>query len=1150
MLSAASVALMAGTAWAAGPTDITTILTAPIKTSVDGNTTIKSGGGVNISAIGPAVTIDSSNFVSLENGGKITNKDKDGADGIVIDATGGDLTITPGNGVGGGTSVTILNIAGAMDLTGTGITKKAILLTGGHTITGDIFMLPSTTINVTGDGSNALQLVKGTTLIGNITTDGKIVLNQTTANATSDSGLTAVSILGNMTGNFTNVGTISSIGQNAQGVLIGLTDLTTTDFMGAVINKGTIGTGGTSNRSSSQTNPEGGSALIINRNVTKGVYNAGPVVLSDGIVAGTITSAGASPAVLVTPTLANITLGIVPDAFKPASEATLTDFGFINRGTISAVPVDNNVSAPIVAARFGGNASFTTTIAGGIFNSGSIQAQSVSAKNANTPLVAVSAYGLILGQGTNTPKLVNTGISSGGSSGVIQAAVGGPANASIATALVIDVGSVTSPTVVPEILNLAGGQIVASASTTDTTNTALTAIGIEDFSGQVAHIRNEGKIVAIADALDGGTQTAIAIDAAVNRTVGLKIENGFDGGPGAQFGGTITGDINLGQLDDEIDLIGFASNNASIITGNISFGNAAALDKLLIGNFSTVTGAVTSQAGNLDVSVATGGTLNLLNNKLSTPVGMKVHNLTVDAGGALNLTISQGLLAGAVLANNDINLAHGATFTTSIGSFITNTGNFILLDAPTGHLTIPDANLYISAFHTPFLFTGSMCTNNVDAAHGGSDIDATGTDCVGNPTGSTHSQLILTLNQKTAAQLQLKGYASLPVVDVDPAPATTTAGTLYDLVNHVLPFDDALGAAVIQGVNSNQDAQKVYDAFAPFVSGGSRAIAVSLTDQATGPIGSRQRVLREYGKQPGDSTLWGIEFAQFLKDPGQTLLAGGTAYPAGGTLPGFKDHGFGFSIGGDGGSARDGWFGGALTFYTGDIGEIGDRNGQTQSEWYQLSGYSDWRGRGLFLDTNIDVGVTQYKGKRNIVIDTSPSSTFSRTALNKHTGVYLAGGLTTGAILKYGATTITPKIAFDGLTMRENGYTETGGGPVGGDGFDLAVGPSYSNSLRAFVGADLRQDVDVGSFFLQPEARIGYRYDFLSDPQKVTANFVTLPDNPFTITGPDPSQGNIVAGASLAASTDTWSLGVSFDWVRGSNGATQQAGQFHLVGRI
>jgi hypothetical protein len=218
------------------------------------------------------------------------------------------------------------------------------------------------------------------------------------------------------------------------------------------------------------------------------------------------------------------------------------------------------------------------------------------------------------------------------------------------------------------------------------------------------------------------------------------------------------------------------------------------------------------------------------------------------------------------------------------------------------------------------------------------------------------------------------------------------------------------------------------------------------------------------------------------------------------------------------------------------------------------TGYTDWRGRGLFLDSNLNVGLAQFKGKRILNIDDlTGTPLITRTAENKHTGLLLAGGVTTGAMLSYGGTTLTPQISVDALTMREEGYTEAGGGATGADGFDLAVKPSYGNSLRAFLGTDLRQDIDVGEFFLQPAARVGYRYDFVDGAQKVNASFVgdgTTATTPFSVLGPDPARGNFVAGVSMGATTDTWSLNVSYDMVRGTNGAMQQDGQLTLVGRI
>ena len=39
-------------------------------------------------------------------------------------------------------------------------------------------------------------------------------------------------------------------------------------------------------------------------------------------------------------------------------------------------------------------------------------------------------------------------------------------------------------------------------------------------------------------------------------------------------------------------------------------------------------------------------------------------------------------------------------------------------------------------------------------------------------------------------------------------------------------------------------------------------------------------------------------------------------------------------------------------------------------------------------------------------------------------------------------------------------------------------------------------------------------------------------------------------GLSLGASTDTWQVGVNYDWVRGNNGSTTQVGILTVLGRI
>jgi hypothetical protein len=135
--------------------------------------------------------------------------------------------------------------------------------------------------------------------------------------------------------------------------------------------------------------------------------------------------------------------------------------------------------------------------------------------------------------------------------------------------------------------------------------------------------------------------------------------------------------------------------------------------------------------------------------------------------------------------------------------------------------------------------------------------------------------------------------------------------------------------------------------------------------------------------------------------------------------------------------------------------------------------------------------------------------------------------------------------------MREEGYTENGGG----DGLDLQVAPYYANSLRTFLGVDAKTSFDLWDATLSPEARLGYRYDFVGVPVKLTAGFastggLSTPGNSFTFTGPDPDTGNALLGFGMSGGTGTWNIGINYDWIRGNNASTTQIGTITLLGRI
>ncbi|HTT83674.1 MAG TPA: autotransporter outer membrane beta-barrel domain-containing protein, partial [Rhizomicrobium sp.] len=438
------------------------------------------------------------------------------------------------------------------------------------------------------------------------------------------------------------------------------------------------------------------------------------------------------------------------------------------------------------------------------------------------------------------------------------------------------------------------------------------------------------------------------------------------------------------------------------------------------------------------------------------------------------------------------------------------TARIDLISAPDGELKIPGTELdrIDTDFRSsvPYLYNGDLCTWNINNA----------STCTGVNPGT--SDLVLNLTPKTPDELGLTGYAL----------------QMFPYANKALAGDDTLGAAVVNNVTNAQQAQSAYDAFAPDVSGAERAIAISLTDDATNVVAARQRVLREYANQDGDLTMWTQEFAERLNQDNTSV---GTGY---------VDTGFGLVVGADEGDPDNGRYGGAFTFFSGGMDAKYPALQKTNSEWYMLTGYTDWHGRVFFLDTQASVGYAEFNGTRTINLDG-----YTRTADETHPGEYLAGGATAGVQYDFWGAAVMPQISLDGLAMRQEGYTEEHGNGTDGDGFDLHVEPDYAASVRAFTGVDVRDDFDLGDYLLQPEARAGYRYDFANGQDSVTANFVDVtPIDQFKVSGPKPAAGNALGGGSLSLSTSAWSIGLSFDYLYANSGNTGEEGMLTLLGRI
>lgn len=1029
---------------------------------------------------------------------------------------------------------------------------------GGATLIGDIDVA----------GSLTMTTVSGATSSGNdaILIAGWMPATNPTSgtNGTTNPGLAstatpgAYAMVGDL--NIASTGVVSSQGPGAQGVVV------LGEMDGNIDNGGTLETLGTSTPSTATnaSNPEGGAALAIANSITGGIFNAGPAGSTGTVTAATISMRGgfspsgtAEPygAVEISPQINSnfqypITIGGYTDSIGD-------DFSLLNRGLISAQPENSNVST--IAIDISGQVDTPVTLSNGIFNSGKITATGTTNVDESTAPSITAIYignNVTISPGSSTlgtAALVNSNESAEG--GTISASLSGDRPGSAYGIFIAPASVGVSGGVLSSIIN--SGTISATATTTDLQISSLSATAIYDGSGSLTSIVNNGAITATVTGLANDKQSATAINVSSNTTAPVSITDAAT----ANGSASISGDIYFGTLPGTLTVTGNSPTDVATVTGDIFFDNSCVSassstacstltnfdDTLTIGANATVTGEVQevkTAVGVVDINIDSGGTLNLLtvpapdvNSTIAVTASqgnpLNAGNLVIQSGGTLDISLSQGYNVAVYPDSSVINVKSAnigdpsntvQPLAVTFGSYIATPGGnpaeFVLINS-TGTITISQteltslANEYDGSSNPangiPFLFTSSICTYNVS----GSTIPCPGNE----PINSTDEQIVLTLSPKTAKDIGLTGNAA----------------KLFPYVNDALLNDSALGAAMINGIKTKQEAAAAYSSYAPDVSGANRATAISLTDSSTDIVAARQRELRMYAGQEGDTTLWGQQFAQRLSGNNNNGLSG------------YNDSGFGMVVGMDEGDPRDGRYGAALTFYSGGMSEKDPVNAKTHGEYYLLTGYSDWRGKGLFLDTQLSVGYGELHGHRYIDIDN-----LHRVANSTRPTELLAGGVTTGAIFTSGGTVLTPQLSLDGMTLREEQYTEGGGG----EGFNLHVQPYYTNSLRAFLGADIRQDINVGDMYLQPELRAGYRYDFVDGAVKLKANFASVgPVNAentsiFSLNGPDPGHGNIVLGGGIATTTGAWSLGLSYDYVKGGNGPTEQSGVFTLVGRI
>ena len=526
---------------------------------------------------------------------------------------------------------------------------------------------------------------------------------------------------------------------------------------------------------------------------------------------------------------------------------------------------------------------------------------------------------------------------------------------------------------------------------------------------------------------------------------------------------------------------------SGIIQGDVLFGSAG-MNGGVAGNQLTIegvnaalAGAVhTASGGTVDVHLSQGGTGGVLNTAAA-----RITTLTVGQDGIVQVALNQSSTAAAVIsATGPIRFGFGSQVTLVPTSFLPNNGTYTLIHSDTS-LTFADIAA-TTAQPIPYIFDGAITQSG--------------------------NNLVVTLQRKTAAELGLTGNTA----------------AIYEPLAQSALTENAFGAALLTLTNA-EDVQTAISSEVPDIGGGVRALAIAMTDSATGVVGARERglVLAPANQQD--------EFRFWAQEVYDQVSASRTSVSSG-----FSGAGQGVAVGVEWGALPSVRYGLAFTFFASQQAEAHPADNKTDGDWHLLSFYAGWRPGNFFVTPEVNFGQADYTSRRGIAI----GDNFSRTATANWSGYLGSGAITTGYVFPIGGLQLIPELSVDGLYLHENKYNEQGAGAA-----DLSIGSQELKSARGFAGLITQGSFNWETGVLQPQFLLGWSYDFLNRPNTVTGVFTSAPNAPFQLTGAHVDSNRIIGGLGITYSVGYWSAGLNYDAALAAGGVSQSA-TFSLSSRF
>lgn len=179
-----------------------------------------------------------------------------------------------------------------------------------------------------------------------------------------------------------------------------------------------------------------------------------------------------------------------------------------------------------------------------------------------------------------------------------------------------------------------------------------------------------------------------------------------------------------------------------------------------------------------------------------------------------------------------------------------------------------------------------------------------------------------------------------------------------------------------------------------------------------------------------------------------------------------------------------------------------------------------------FIDAAATYGFHMFDTTRHITV---PQAVTTEADYNAHDGTLYVDA---GADFEFRGWLLTPMASLQYMHLFQEGFSESGGGPVA----DLTVDDQSFDSLISRIGVTISYPLDYASMIFIPEFALGWQHEFLADKQDVTANFAGG-GSAFTIQTGIPNRDGIFYGAGVSVLLDdTKSLYIRYDALGSGNG--------------